>query len=146
MTLDGGEEPGGPPLPRRRTQPLTPAQVDVMRQIRKVGHIRPVEAGLILYAHTEESPEAAEARSRYASSDGSEMLRRMAKRGLVHRAAPGRWVAGPPVAPLRLRRSEMQRLSANVRAATASFSSFAAAMAVLENSMRRFPPEDHAAD
>ena len=120
--------------------------MDVMRQIRKVGHIRPVEAGLILYAHVERSPEAAERRARYASADGSEMLRRMAKRGLVHWVSRGRWEAGPPAEPVRLRRAELQRISAAARAASASINSFGVAAAVLANAMRSFPSEDHAAD
>lgn len=84
--------------------------MDVMRHLRRVGHIRPVEAGLILYAHTEPSEAAVDRRARYASSDGSEMLRRMAKRGLVRWVSRGRWEAGPgePPAP---RRSEMMSAS-----------------------------------
>jgi len=108
LTLDGREEQGGPPLPRRRTPPLSPAQLDVMRQIRKIGWIRPVEAGLILYAHVESSEAAVDRRARYASADGSEMLRRMAKRGLVHRVSRGRWEAGSPDVPVPLRRSELR--------------------------------------
>ena len=86
----------------RSSSPLPRTYLEVMRHIRRVGHIRPVEAGLILYADRD----AHESRYRYASADGSELLRRMAKRGLVHWEARGRWVAGAPSEPVKLRASE----------------------------------------
>lgn len=96
LALDGTEVPVEESTRQVRATPgLSPAQRDVMRVLQRNGHIRPVEAGLILYAHMERTQADADRRSRYASADGSDMLRRMAKRGLVHWVSRGRWEAGP---------------------------------------------------
>lgn len=87
---------------RRSSPPLPSTYIEVMRHIRRNGFIRPIEAGLIMYA----AVGAHESRYRYASADGSEILRRMAKRGLVHKVSRGRWEAGAPAEPVKLRRSE----------------------------------------
>lgn len=108
LTLDGREAPVVFPSPSRGA-PLTPAQRAIMQHLAKHGEIRPVEAGMILLEHSRGKPWLVEYRRRYASADGSEALRRLAKRGLVHKDGPGRWVSGPPAEPVELRRSEKQR-------------------------------------
>lgn len=110
LTIDGAEVPlaAVPVAARLRSPKLTPTQRGVLEHLRAEGSIRPVDAGRILYHN-----QGQEFRDRYASADGSEVLRRMALRGLVHREGRGRWVAGPgPLPPVR--RSEQRRRGANV--------------------------------
>ena len=101
LTLDGTEVPVLSIRPSK-PPPLTPTQHDVLRHIGEHGSIRPVEAGRMLYAN-----QGTPWRDPYASADGSEVLRRLAKRGLVHKEKPGKWVAGLGE-PVQLRRSEQQ--------------------------------------
>ena len=101
LSIDGTEVPVERAWIARA--PQTPTQIEILRFLREHGHISPTEAGLILY-DVQETPW----RARYASSDGSEVLRRMALRGLVHKEARGRWVPGPGDPPP-LRRSELRR-------------------------------------
>ena len=109
LSIDGTEVPvvDIPRGPR-----LSPAQAEVMKVLRRNGSIRPVEAGLILYSVVDY--DEGDRRAQYASSDGSELLRRLARRGLVHRESRGRWVLGPgpPVAPRRSEDLEAWRVAA----------------------------------
>jgi hypothetical protein len=101
LSLDGTEVPVENAWVARA--PSSPTQKEILKHLRENGSISPKEAGLILYA-VKEQPW----RAPYASSDGSEVLRLMALRGLVHKESRGRWVAGPGPRPP-LRRSEKIR-------------------------------------
>ncbi len=92
MTIDGTEVPlaAVPVAAKMRAPKLTPTQRGILEHLRAEGGISPRDAGMILYRN-----QGQEWRERYASSDGSEVLRRMARRGLVHKQGRGRWVAGP---------------------------------------------------
>lgn len=104
LTLDG-REVHACQASRAMHANLSHAQSEVLRHIGEHGSITPAQAGRILYADVR----ADESRYRYASTDGAELLRRLALRGLVHREAPGDWRAGGPVEPMRRRRSESRR-------------------------------------
>lgn len=102
LTFEGGEVPH-PANVYAPSADLTPTQREVMVHLREHGSISPKQAGLFLYA-VQRTPW----RAPYASADGSEVLRRLALRGLVHRERRGVWVAGPGPRP-QLRRSEKGR-------------------------------------
>lgn len=102
LTFDGREVPAELVLRPVRHR-LSETQQSVLRLLREQGTVTPREAGLLLY-ETQRTPW----RKPYASTDGSEVLRRLALAGLVHRESRGRWVAGPGPRP-ELRRSEVER-------------------------------------
>jgi hypothetical protein len=83
LTLDG-REVERPVLPR----PLTDRQREVMRYVRARGAVRPIEVGRIMHMARDSAPKPS-----YFASDGSDALRRLAKRGLVRRVRRGRWEA-----------------------------------------------------
>jgi hypothetical protein len=83
LTLDG-REVDRPVLPR----PLTDRQREIMRFARSREFVRPIEVGRIMHMARDGAPKPA-----YFASDGSDALRRLARRGLVERVRRGRWVA-----------------------------------------------------
>jgi hypothetical protein len=85
MTTDGREVTIAASMQHRR---LSPAQRDVMRMIRHMGTLRSVEAGKILLAHR--IPPRGE---QYAGSDGSRLMKRLERRGLVKKVKRGLWEA-----------------------------------------------------
>lgn len=101
--LGGVEISADAVLPARRFPALTPTQRGILEHLRAEGAITAKQAGMILYHN-----QGQEWREKYASADGSEVLRRMALRGLVHKESRGRWVPGPGVPPPR-RRSELRK-------------------------------------
>lgn len=105
LGLDGTEVPAASlAVVAAAAAPMSPTQRGVLAHLREHGSIRPIDAGRILFAN-----QGTPWRGRYASADGSEVLRRMAMRGLVHKEARGQWVLGPPGQPVPLRRSEKRR-------------------------------------
>lgn len=76
-------------VPRRAHRaPLSSGQREILERVRSEGSIRSVEAGVILAA-------GRSWKLRYAATDGSEAMKRLAARGLVQRdpAKAGRWLA-----------------------------------------------------
>jgi hypothetical protein len=90
LTLDGRAEllvrtPG-------RIAPLTAAQLVILRALADRETIRSTEAGRIVHAHRD--PPCDRCRRGccgFTSTDGSDALKRLAKRGLVRRIAAGLW-------------------------------------------------------
>lgn len=95
LTLDGNAVPQA--LVRAASSQLSPAQREILRWIRDRGSIRALEAGAIVHAHRSPpcwSCARHEAKPcGYASSDGSDALKRLAARGLVSRRIGGGWSA-----------------------------------------------------
>ena len=104
LGLDGGETPHEQVVKVSRPKPaLNGAQRAILRVIEAEGTIRPVEAGVIVHAHRDQPCRLAGAAGAdrykgggvaccaYASSDGVEALKRLAKRGLVERQGKGRY-------------------------------------------------------
>jgi DNA-binding MarR family transcriptional regulator len=86
LTTDGREVT----IPRSmQHRKLTPAQRDVMRMLGHMETLRSSEAGRILQAHR--LPHRRSGDSKYASSDGSRMMHRLAARGLVRKVKRGLW-------------------------------------------------------
>lgn len=143
LSFDGTEISASAVLPARTSSPeLTPTQRGVLEHLRAEGSITPKDAGLILYAN-----QGTPWRAPYASSDGFEVLRRLALRGLVHKEGRGRWVGGPGQAP-RLRRSELRRrggFSAPVPHAEQSRGSGVVGGEALDHDERRTSDMDEAA-
>jgi hypothetical protein len=77
----------------KNAPPLTPAQRAILLHLRAHGHIRSVEAGSYVHA-TDPRPCAPDHRRPYASTDGSEAMKRLAARGLAQRDPDvrGRWL------------------------------------------------------
>lgn len=83
-----------------RRSPISTAQAEIMRVIGEKGSIRSVEAGVIIHAARRppcnwhgRGRRTKEACCRHASSDGTEVMKRLMKRGFVKRAEPGVWIA-----------------------------------------------------
>jgi DNA-binding MarR family transcriptional regulator len=85
LTTDGREVTIPRSMQHRR---LTPAQRDVMRMLGHMETLRSFEAGRILHAHR---PHQLQGDGKYASSDGSRMMNRLAARGLVRKVKRGLW-------------------------------------------------------
>lgn len=76
------------PYPLRRPRPLSDRQREVLRFMQTNGDVRPVQIGMLMHAGRSTTRLHLD---RYASSDGSDALRRLAKRGLVERVHRGVW-------------------------------------------------------
>lgn len=67
---------------------LTDAQREILRHIRRVGFITATEAGRIVHAHRTDCrchQPGPDCRSKWLASDGWDVLKRLAARGLVRR-------------------------------------------------------------
>ena len=110
LTLDGEQVPLEQ-LPRGR---FTPAQREILRLVVEQREISPKEAGLIVHAYRDPPcARCTQGRCGFASSDGSDALKRLAKRGLVCRGAAGIW---RPAAPAQSRPHELDQLGGTAAA------------------------------
>lgn len=101
LTIDGGEVEH--PAPATRTGPLSPVQVEILRHLGIHGWISSTSAGVMAHAHREERRGRSFVRHvqtyglrgdgccRYAASDGGDVMKRLAARGLVERYERGVW-------------------------------------------------------
>lgn len=89
LTLDGRE------VERvTRARPLTDRQCAVLRVMRAHDDVRPLLVGMLMHEGRERLCACFEGvPCRYASSDGADALKRLARRGLVARASRGHWRA-----------------------------------------------------
>ena len=93
LTVDGAEVPA-PAIPSR--VPLTPAQREILRLAREHERISASEAGAIVHAHrTPTCTRCSRGSCGFTSSDGSDALKRLGKRGLVRRVSAGVWEPMP---------------------------------------------------
>ena len=92
LTIDGREEPTSEAgIPRRA--PLSAAQLAILRAL-AAGEITSTDAGRIVHAHREPPCERCRRGScGFASTDGSDALKRLAARALVRKVAAGIWTA-----------------------------------------------------
>lgn len=90
LTLDGREEPIG----RRMTRPaLSGVQRQILRSLAN-RELTSTEAGRIVLPHRDPPcGRCGQGRCGFTSTDGSDVLKRLAARGLVRRIAAGRWRA-----------------------------------------------------
>ena len=91
LTIYGDEVPMG----MRAPAALSRAQRDILRTLANFGILSSTAAGRILHAHREDGCDACRHNQdcKYASSDGSDALKRLMNRGLVRRVGRGRWKA-----------------------------------------------------
>lgn len=87
LRLDGSAVPYDD---AHRRPDTSPAQMVVIREVLRAGTIRPVQAGTLLHALrpggcSRRTPPTREACCRYAATDGSAMLMRMEKQGMLVR-------------------------------------------------------------
>jgi len=89
LTVDGGETP----LAELHSPAwLTPAQRAILHQAREQTRISATEAGSIVHAHrSPPCPRCARGTCGFTSSDGTDALKRLRKRGLVRRVRAGVW-------------------------------------------------------
>lgn len=103
LTIDG-DEVENPLIVHRGTPGLNTTQRQILAKLDEQGHIRSVEAGVIVHAarSIDGCPGSmgqgwsgfkgtGKACCPYASEDGRAALKRLAKRGIVKRVSPGRW-------------------------------------------------------
>lgn len=91
LTIDGREEEPREAVSARA--PYTAAQHEIMELARRQGHVHSREAGRIVHLHRE--PQCARClrnKCAFAPADGSEALKRLAKRGILRRVTPGLWI------------------------------------------------------
>ncbi len=86
LTFDGAEVALENVAVRAAMPELTPTQKDVLEHVRYHGWISPKQAGLLLFA-VQQTPW----REPYASTDGTEVLKRLVARGLVRKTGRGRY-------------------------------------------------------
>lgn len=101
LTIDGREVEH--PAPRSHAGPLSPVQVEILRRMATHGWISSTNAGVIAHAHREERKGRDFVRHvqlhglrgdgccRWAASDGGDVMKRLAARGLVERYERGVW-------------------------------------------------------
>lgn len=100
IRMDGSEVELGDEFPvSRNAAPLNAVQRAILRLAGADGGVRSVEAGVVV--HAARSGGCWRARHgiehngvgccRYASADGLEACKRLARRGLLRRTTPGRW-------------------------------------------------------
>lgn len=92
LGLDGHETP----YPMRKTRPLSDRQREVLRWMRTFESVRPFQVGRMMHAAGKHPigwilASGTGPCCKHASSDGSDALRRLAKRGLVERVRRGSW-------------------------------------------------------
>jgi DNA-binding MarR family transcriptional regulator len=90
LTLDGREVQRP-----TRTVALTARQREVLRFVRTLGDVRPLEIGVLMHVGREQPCRVCGeyGHCRHASSDGFDALRRLEQRGLVYRERRGHWRA-----------------------------------------------------
>jgi putative AbiEi antitoxin of type IV toxin-antitoxin system len=91
LTLDGQEVEI--PVIQTARSPLTGAQREILELARRQGQVRSREAGQIVHLHR--MPQCGwcmREKCGFASIDGSDALKRLAKRGFLRRIAPGLWI------------------------------------------------------
>jgi hypothetical protein len=91
LTFDGQEVEM--PVIQTTRSPLTGAQREILQLARRQGQVRSREAGRIVHLHR--SPRCGwcvREMCGFASSDGNDALKRLAKRGFLRRIAPGLWI------------------------------------------------------
>jgi hypothetical protein len=97
LTTDGGEVPAFGDEPTNPSAPLSQRQRQILAHLREHGAITPTEAGLIMHAPGPSGecgrglPSDGDGCCEYCSSDGSAALKRLARRGIVHRPVVGLW-------------------------------------------------------
>lgn len=84
LTFDGRDVEHPP-----RVRALTQRQREILGYVRAVGEVRPLDIGRMMRLGRE-TPER-RGHERHVSSDGVDALQRLERRGLVYRAARGRW-------------------------------------------------------
>lgn len=98
LTLDGREVPAFGDEPTRRDAPMTDRQLAILDHLREHGSITPTEAGLIMHnatssgccRHGRQLP-SGDGCCVFCSTDGSQAMKRLARRGLVYRPMVGVW-------------------------------------------------------
>lgn len=100
LTIDGREVPHATVIAAYRNagHPVSRVQHAVLAMLRDVGEIRSVEAGVLAhgvrgYCSNWTVSAKAIGCCRYAATDGSAVMKRMAARGLVYNDRRGRWRA-----------------------------------------------------
>lgn len=92
LSLDGSEST--PKDVSAQRAPFSAAQREILRYIATHGWISSLEAGTIIHAHRAyRCRRCREGTCPYRSSDGSDAMKRLMKRGMVKRRAPKGWEA-----------------------------------------------------
>ena len=94
LGLDGSESTH----PVRKVRPLSARQRELVAYMRQHGDVSPTDVGVLMHQGRErpcvirlDFRRGRTSCCKFASSDGSDALRRLARRGIVERVKRGRW-------------------------------------------------------